>query len=90
MIFALTALTGTLAILLVATVAAFLVAFDRAEQRHAAERDKDRDERQLLLNRIQAPETAVAQSLPDPVIPVTALDPDNDADFWKHVEQQSA
>jgi hypothetical protein len=56
---------------LIVTVAGFLVLLDRRDARLTEERDRDREERQVLLQRIQAPESAtyehaVQQMPPDP------------------------
>lgn len=49
---------GIFLIAAVALIGAYIV-LDRKDARAAAERDRDRDERQTLLQRIQAPETAI-------------------------------
>lgn len=55
-------------------LAALIFAYVR-ERDHAKERD-------TLLNRIQAPQTAVAQSMPDPTPEAKFVVPDDDQDFW--------
>jgi hypothetical protein len=61
-------LTITLTAALILTLAGFLVLLDRKDARAKLERDADRTERQVLLQRIQAPEAATyehaAQHLP--------------------------
>lgn len=61
-------MTIALTAALILTVAGFLVLLDRRDARGKLERDADREERQTLLQRIQAPESATyehaAQQLP--------------------------
>lgn len=57
---------------LVASIAVFAVILDRALERGKRERDADREERQVLLQRIQAPEAAVYEHATLPAQP----DPD--------------
>jgi hypothetical protein len=62
----------------VAVNIAYLVLLDRKDTRCRLERDSDRDERQVLLQRIQAPEAATyehaAQRLPADPSPYPASD----------------
>lgn len=44
---------------LILTVAGCLVLTDRKDARQATERDREREERQILLQRIQAPDAAI-------------------------------
>lgn len=54
-------MTIALTAALILTVAGFLTLLDRKDARSKAERDADRDERQILLQRIQAPQSAVVE-----------------------------
>lgn len=50
-----------LLVALITVILAFVVLLDRKDARAQTERDAERAERQTLLQRIQAPEVAVAQ-----------------------------
>jgi hypothetical protein len=52
-------MTIALTAALVLTITGFLALLDRKDARAKAERDADREERQVLLQRIQAPEAAI-------------------------------
>lgn len=52
-------MTVLMAVALIASIAGFLALLDRNAARAKAEREAERAERQVLLQRIQAPEAAV-------------------------------
>jgi hypothetical protein len=71
-------MTIALTAALILTVTGFLVLLDRRDARAKLERDSDRQERQVLLQRIQAPAAAVyehsASQLPDDSSPYPLTD----------------
>jgi hypothetical protein len=76
-------MTALLAVVLIVAILAFVVLLDRKDKR------ADRD-RQVLLNRIQAPATGVAQSLELPdAEPVRALPFDDDEAYWAYRAEAS-
>jgi hypothetical protein len=77
-------LSPLLVVALVVAVLGFVVLLDRRD-------DRERAERQILLNRIEAPATAVAQSLDLPdAEPVRALPFDDDDAFWAYKNGEAA
>lgn len=62
-------MTIALTAALVLTVSGFLVLLDRRDARGKLERDADRAERQVLLQRIQAPESATYEHAAQQLVP---------------------
>lgn len=70
--------TALLVVALIVTHVSYIVLLDRRDKR-------DQHDRQILLNRIQAPATAVAQTLGYPdAEPVRALPYDDDDAYWEY------
>jgi hypothetical protein len=66
---------------LVVTVAAFVVLLDRKDKRAHAEREAQRAETQVLLQRIQAPELAVVEHQVQQAVEAPQP-PQTDDEFW--------
>lgn len=72
-------MTFALTACLILTVAGFLVLLDRKDRR-------EREERGLLLQRIQAPEVAVAQAASTGAADLPAVNLEVDEDYWSAQE----
>lgn len=67
----------------VLVIGGFLVVIDRRDKRAHVEREAQRAELQVVLNRIQAPEVAVVQSLDNqPPTELRYVPFDDDAAYW--------
>jgi hypothetical protein len=68
-------------------VAANLWVIDRRDRRGFEERQEERKVMDRLLQRIQAPEIAVAQAAAVGAVDQPAVNPELDADYWEAQEQ---
>jgi hypothetical protein len=68
---------------LVLIAGAFLVVLDRRDKRGFDERQAEREVMDRLLQRIQAPEIAVAQAAAVGAVDMPAVNPELDDDYWE-------
>lgn len=73
------------AIAAIAVICGFLLVLDRRDARAQLERAADREERQALLQRIQAPSEAVFEHATREAPPVALAPPafDDDEEYWQ-------